>query len=469
MTTNTSRRQFLKTAAMAGISGAALSPWLQMQAMAQAAAPAEDYKAMVCLFLYGGNDGNNLLMPYEADQYALYAKARQKLALSDQLMLQPTNTGTRRYALHAAMPRLKARFDAGQMALLANIGPLVEPTTKDQFENRTVTLPGGLFSHSDQQNQWQTDAFDSSLKGGWGGRMLDTQVPVGTPQRNYACVSVTGSALWGTNADGSLQPYRVPASGQFGFQDYEIKEVRKQADPFSTALDGLMAQTYTDPFASEWVKTMLRSLDNQRVLATALNGATLKTVFPSTGLGQQMQMVARLISVRKGLGLSRQCFFTSLGGFDTHGEDQRDVQQRNFAEIDDAVDAFHAAMEELGLADKVTLFTASDFNRTLVSNGKGSDHAWGNHQLVVGGAVNGRKLYGQFPNHTVNGPDDIGGGVFVPTLALDHLGVELGRWFCSAKKLADLSGAERATLDSTLLKIFPKMNNFTHNLGLMAS
>ena len=453
MSNSVSRRQFLKETAAAGIAGAAVNPWWQMQAMAQSAGGVTDYKALVCLFLYGGNDGNNLLMPCETEDYRLYAKARQGLALSDQLLITPSNTAGRRFALHAAMPLLKKRFDAGQMALLANIGPLMVPTTKKQYEDRSVPLPNYLFSHADQQAQWQTDSFDKSLQGGWGGRMLDGLVPSGSTNRNYSCVSVTGSALWGTNVDASLLPYRVPSSGQFGFEDHVSKGSQAPQDPLSVALDDLMAKPQADVFGQEWLLAMQRSMENQRVLATALEGASLKAVFPDTGLGRQMRMIARLISVRGGLGLLRQCFFCSLGGFDTHGDDQVRVQQDNFKEIDDAVDAFCQAMTELGLTDKVTLFTASDFNRTLVSNSRGSDHAWGNHQLVVGGAVKGGKLYGQFPNHTVNGPDDIGGGVWVPSLSLDHLGVELGRWFGAADSLA---------------QIFPRKGYFTHDLGLMA-
>jgi uncharacterized protein (DUF1501 family) len=462
MTEQLSRRQFLKAAAAAGVTGAAMNPWMQMQAMAQSASAGatggSGYKAMVCLFLYGGNDGNNLLMPDDSDPtHALYAKARQGLTLSGQIPLtlaapaQPVGA-TKKYMLHASFPLLAQRFQAGQMALLANIGSLTEPADKPRYEGHLGTFPPNLFSHSDQQNQWQTDNFESIPRGGWAGRTLEKLVPAGATNRNYSCVSVSGSALWGTNADASLLPYRVPADGQFGFEGYVTPGGSQAQDALSLALDDMLATPAPDLFGQEWLDVTKRALDNQRVLDTALNGRALKTTFTDTEMGRQLKMIARLISVQGGLGLSRQCFFCSTGGFDTHGDDQLGVQASKFAEIDTAVDEFYRALEELGLADKVTLFTASDFNRTLVSNGKGSDHAWGNHHMVVGGAVNGGQIYGKFPDLTVDGLSDIGGGVWVPSLSLDQLGSALGTWF----------GAGTA-LDS----IFPRRGLFTDDLGTL--
>lgn len=445
------RRQFLKTAAAAGVAGAAWNPWMQMQAMAQAASSgASDYKALVCLFLYGGNDGNNLLLPYETGDHALYAQARSNLALDrgSLLPIAPSNTAGKRYALHPAFSRVKGLFDAGQAAVLANVGPLVVPTTRVQFENRNVPLPPNLFSHSDQQNLWQTDSYSSTVRGGWGGRLLERLVEPGATNRGYSCVSVTGSALWGTG-DGSLLPYRVPSSGRFGLDFY----TPGGSDPLSVALGGLMSDTRSDLFEAAWLQALRRAMDNQRVLAEALQGAQTAVTFPGSELGGQLSMISRLIRARSGLGLSRQCFFCSLGGFDTHGDDQLGVQQNRFAEIDEAVKAFMDELTALGLAQQVTLFTASDFGRTLVSNGKGSDHGWGNHHLVVGGAVQGGKLYGRFPNHTVNGPDDIGSGNWIPALSLDQLGAELGRWFGAG---------------SVISEVFPQAGNFDTQLGLMA-
>lgn len=444
------RRRFLQTAAAAGLGAASWQPWLQMQALAQSASSgAQDYKAMVCLFLFGGNDGNNLLVPVEEDQWAPYAQMRANLALNQGsvLPLTPSNTGGRRYGLHPALTRLQARFQAGQVALLANIGPLATPTTKAQYEARSVALPAHLFSHADQQSLWQTDNVTGRVRGGWAGRTLERLVADSTANRGYSCVSVAGSALWGTG-DVSLQPYRVPPSGRFGFNAY----TPGGTDPLSVALAGLMADERSDPFQATWLTAMRRAMDNQRVLASALQGSTLRTVFPGTGLGDQLAMVAKLIGTRSGLGLNRQCFFCAMGGFDTHGDDQMGFQAGAFAEIDAAVDAFLHEMAAQGLADQVTLFTASDFGRTCASNGRGSDHGWGNHHLVAGGSVLGRRVLGRLPDMSRDSQDDIGSGVWIPQWSVDQLGAELGRWFGAGAHEAD---------------IFPTATEFDTRLGLM--
>lgn len=444
------RRQFLKTAAAAGIGAAAFGPLAQLQALAQSAGGA-DYRALVCLFMFGGNDGNNLLVPYEPADHARYAGVRTNLALARDSLLPvaPANTGGVRYGLHPAFDGLQGLFNQGQAALLANIGPLVVPTTKAQWNARSVPLPPNLFSHSDQQNAWQSDNLEGSLRGGWGGRMLERVVAEGSPNRGYACVSVAGGNIWSAG-DRTLTPYRVSPSGDFGFDFYDPAG----SDPLSAAISGLLAETRSDPFEASWLAAVRRSVDNQRVLSSALNWTSPFTGFPDTDLGRQLHMIARLISARSGLALARQCFFCSIGGFDTHGEDQLGDQTRLFGEIDDAVVAFQAAIAQLGLAEQVTLFSASDFGRTFVSNGQGSDHGWGNHHFVVGGAVNGGRLVGRFPQHVIGGPDDVGSGNWLPTTSLDQLGRELGRWFGAGTALAE---------------VFPRMGEFDDDLGLMRS
>lgn len=462
-----SRRRFLQHTAAAGL-GAALGPWAQMQALAQtvnasaatSSGASNEYRALVCLFMFGGNDGNNLVVPTDATRYAQYQRARPNLALDRNalLPLNFSNTGSNtgsseRYGLHPAMPGLQALVNSGKASVLANIGPLVVPTSKAQFEARSVPLPSNLFSHSDQQATWQSGITDAPARSGWGGRTLEREVPGSTPNRGYSAISVSGGNVWEAGDQG-LVPYRVSSSGNFGFDFYDPAG----SDPRSAAISSLLQETRSDPFEATWLSIMGRSIDNQRVLTAALNAQTLHTAFPQTDLGRQLQMVARLIAARGSLGLRRQCFFSSIGGFDTHGDDQLQRQQENFSEINDAVTAFQAAMVELGLAESVTLFTASDFGRTLASNGQGTDHAWGNHHLVVGGGLQGTaqggKLIGRFPDLTLGGADDVGQGVWVPSTAVDQLGADLARWF----------GADAATVDA----VFPHITAFDRDIGLMA-
>ena len=225
-------------------------------------------------------------------------------------------------------------------------------------------------------------------------------------------------------------------------------------DPLSVAISQTLAEQRNHLFHQAWLSTVGRSIEVQKVLSGALNSSTVTTVFPNTGLGNQLRTVARLVSARASLGLPRQVFFVSIGGFDTHGDDQLQRQQQAFGEISNAVSAFYQSTVAMGVADKVTLFTASDFGRTFASNGQGSDHGWGNNHFVVGGAVRGGQLYGRFPDQTINGPDDTGSGRWIPGLATDQVGATLGRWF----------GADAAMLAD----VFPRLTNFSPNIGFMA-
>ena len=438
------RRDVLKLGALGGLSG--LAPWAQMQALAQTV-NGTDYKALVCLFMFGGNDGNNLVVPTDAARYAQYQRPRPNLAL-DRAALLPLAGGGANYGLHPAMGGLQRLFNTGQAALLANCGPLMVPTSFAQWDNHSVPLPANLFSHSDQQGAWQSAIVDAPARNGWGGRLLERLVAAGSNNRGYSAISLAGGNIWEAG-DLSLTPYRVSPSGNFGFDFYDPAG----GDPLSQAISGLLAEARTDPFEQTWLQVMGRSIDNQRVLTSALNGTTLTTTFPDTGLGRQLQMAARLVGARSALGLSRQCFFASIGGFDTHGDDQLQRQAELFTEIDGAVAAFQAATTELGMADKVTLFTASDFGRNLASNGMGTDHGWGSHHMVVGGAVQGGRIVGRFPELVIGGPDDAGQGIWIPGIAIDQLGGELARWY----------GADAALIGD----VFPRLRYFDADIGLM--
>jgi uncharacterized protein (DUF1501 family) len=448
------KRQFLKTGAALGL-GSGLSAFTQLSALAQATT-GTDYRALVCLFMFGGNDSNNLLIPYEPADHSRYAAARSNLALNRDTLLpiSPSNTGGVRYALHPSMTGLAGLFNGvpggsvPRAALVANTGPLLVPTSKAQWDARSVPLPDNLFSHSDQQSQWQSAIYERPSNG-WGGRLTERLVSDTTLNRGYSVLSVTGGNLWETG-DRSLSAYKVSASGRFGFDFYNPNG----NDPLSVAITETLKDTHQHLFEQGFVDVMGRSIEVQRVLTQALAGTTINTVFPDTGLGNQLRMVARLIAARDKLGLKKQCFFCSIGGFDTHGDDQLTRQAELLGEISAAVTAFYSATIELAVADKVTTFTASDFGRTLTSNGGGSDHGWGSHHLVVGGAVQGGKLFGQFPNHTVGGPDDSGGqGTWIPTTSTEAYAATLGRWF----------GAD----DTVLAQVFPRLQYFNGNVGFL--
>jgi uncharacterized protein (DUF1501 family) len=448
------KRQFLKTGAALGL-GSGLGAFTQLSALAQATT-GNDYRALVCLFMFGGNDSNNLLIPYEPADYSRYAAARSNLALQRDTLLpiSPSNTQGVRYALHPSMPGLAGLFNGTtavpvpKAALVANAGPLLVPTSKAQWDARSVPLPDNLFSHSDQQSQWQAALYERPTNG-WGGRLAERLVDDTSINRGYSVLSVTGGNLWETG-DRTLSAYKVSANGKFGFDFYQPTGT----DPLSIAITETLADTHQHLFEQGFVDVMGRSIEVQRVLSQALEGSTLTTVFPDTGLGNQLRMVARLIAARDKLGLKKQCFFCSIGGFDTHGEDQLTRQSELLREISAAVTAFYAATVELSVANNVTTFTASDFGRTFTSNGRGSDHGWGAHHLVVGGAVQGGKLFGQFPNQTVRGPDDSGGqGNWIPTTSTEAYAATLGRWF----------GAD----DAVLAQVFPRLQYFNGNVGFL--
>ena len=441
------RRRLLRLTAAASAAGLGLGTLAHLSASAQSAG---DYRALVYLFMFGGNDGNNLLVPMETAEYASYQRARTNLALARNTLLpiQPRNAPGRQFGLHPAMTGLQTLFNQGQAALLANVGSLAAPTTKAQFASRSVPLPDNLYSHSDQQSQWQSAVVDQPGRSGWGGRMVERLLAAETANRGYGLVSVAGSNLWQTS-DRNLAAYKVSAAGNFGFDFYKAGNT----DALSVALTETLAERREHVLEQTWTDVVGRSVENQRILTQALGGPGLATAFPDSGLGRQLRMVARLVSARAQLGLTRQCFFCSIGGFDTHGDEQLGRQNQLLGEVSAAVAAFYQATVELGVANQVTLFSGSDFGRTYQSNGQGSDHAWGSHHFVVGGAVRGGQLVGRFPDLTVNGPDDAGDGKWIPGIAVDQLGATLGRWFGAGSALGE---------------VFPRLSRFDADLGFMA-
>lgn len=437
------RRQILQAGGAGAL--AAMSAWPAMPALA--AVTGGGYRALVCLFMFGGNDGNNMVVPIDSTRYTQYRNVRPNLALAQSSLLPVL--GTANYGLHPAMSGMAGLVNSGQAAVIANVGPLMVPTTRAQYQARSVPLPANLYSHSDQQGAWQSAIVDQPARNGWGGRVLERALAEGSPNRGFGAISVVGGNVWEIG-DRGLSPYRISPGGRFGLDFY----TPGGTDPMSSAIGSLLAESHADPLRQTWRDVLDRSVEVQRVLTAALSGRTLATTFPGSSLGQQLRMIALMIAARGALGVPRQCFFCSIGGFDTHGDDQLARQNELLGEISAAVTAFQAAMAELGTSRDVTLFTASDFGRNFPSNGEGTDHAWGNHHFVVGGSVRGGRMYGTFPELVVGGPTDAGSqGVWVPSLATDQVSGDLLRWY----------GADTVTTDEVL----PRLRYFDRDIGLM--
>lgn len=451
-----SRRAFLRHGAALSLAAGA-TPWaLSLAAMGEAAAAtATDYKALVCVFLYGGNDHANTLVPYDQPSYESYRGFRSNIALDRNTLAATVLTPAtplpagQQFALAPGLAPLLPVFNAGKMATVLNLGTLVQPTTKAQYTARSVPLPPKLFSHNDQQSFWQASSPEGATSG-WGGRMGDL-FAAANGNATFTCVSVAGNAVFLSGAN-AVQ-YQVSSSGSVPVNG--IKSALFGSTACSSALQSLMTSTRTHVLENEHTRVARRSIDANDQLSAALAGASVATPFPAGNpLASQLNLVARMIAARNSLGAKRQVFLVSLGGFDTH-DTLATTHPGLMSAVGEALAAFYQASVELGVANQVTTFTASDFGRTLLSNTDGSDHGWGGMQFVLGGSVLGRSFVGTPPVLANNGPDDVGQGRLLPSISVEQFGATLSSWF-------GVSQTDQAL-------VLPNLGNFSNrNLGFMA-
>lgn len=467
------RRAFLKRSAQMGVMGVAAPFAINMSCINDAVAftGTGGYQALVCLFLLGGNDHDDMLIPYDNTNYNLYsairgggagqtaggiARARSDLAATVLNPIAPqTLTNNMQYALHPAMTRMKSRWDEGKMATLLNVGTLIRPTTLTEYRSQDKVrnpLPFGLFSHNDQQSVWQSSAPEGATSG-WGGRLADIAMSSNT-NSIFTAISAAGNSVFLTGQ--SALSYQVSGSGAV-----RLRNGSSRVAGSSVAYD-MMRQIMTQPdpsahiFEGEYNRVTKRSIDSEAVYSAGVNGATLNTSFAqnnsTSGIAAQLRIVARSIAARQALGVNRQVFFVTMGGYDHH-DNLITGHNTLLAQLDFAMDAFYQSTVEMGIADKVSLFTASDFGRTLSSNGDGSDHGWGGHHFVLGGGVKGGRHYGIAPEISTTGQSQVGQGRLLPTTSVDQYGATLSNWLGA-------SSGEMPTL-------FPNIGNFSGtNLGM---
>jgi uncharacterized protein (DUF1501 family) len=485
------RREFLRRAACAAVGTVAMTATirdLRFMNAAVAQSNISDYKALVCIFLQGGNDSNNMILPTLQSDYNNYAAIRTPVLAIPQSAILPVtslNGNGQTYGLHPSCPELQTLFGEGKLAFLFNTGTLTYPVTRTQYLSGFAKLPPQLFSHADQQTQWQTSVPDQPPATGWGGRCADLLNSVQPTAPISLVVTLAGANTF--EVGNIVAEYSVSTSGAISLSLPGTPSGGASTNRLPTLMK-MLGLNYSNMQSQAYAGVAEHAINTSTVLNTAIAPTGVanywtapfptKITPPEAGaaaftsaLSPQLQMVARLIAAGStaassgGFGMKRQIFFCQIGGYDLHsGQTNYNSGAPNnvllgahtnlLAELSQSMNAFQRAMEQLNLSNNVTAFTASDFGRTFPSNGQGSDHGWGSHHLILGGAVKGQRTYGTFPTLTVNGPDDTSTGRWIPTTAIDQYFATLATWF----------GVDSGNLST----VFPNVGRFSKaNLGFI--
>ncbi|MCF6254598.1 MAG: DUF1501 domain-containing protein [Thiomicrorhabdus sp.] len=454
------RRAFLKKLALGIGCSSLLATQNKLQLMQSAMASSSsysslsDHKSLVCIYLAGGNDAFNMVVPYEQNTYNQYKEARTSLALERETLLPLKDE---QYAFHTSMPDLQTLYNSGNLAVSASVGALIEPITRNEYKNKNTPRPEHLFSHSHQEQFWATASITKSgvQPPGWGGRMMDMLTTANTNPNQPALFSLAGNNPW----QRGIHPLNFTLNPSLGVE--EIKAFQKNTGPRwqNSRIEAwnkiIQSNHHTSLLEQHTAQTYTQTEERIRPLITALTETQeIITPYPESSLAKQLKMVARMISIRESLGMRRQIFFVRIGGWDTHAN-QLNLHSERLKELNDALNSFYKTTEELNVENSVTTFTTSEFGRSYTANNDGTDHAWASHHLVMGGAVKGGKVHGEMLDLLLDGPDDAhSSGRFIPKYGVDQYGATFAKWM--------------GMTDSDINEIFPNLHNFdTNDLGFM--
>ncbi len=445
-----SRRKFITNIGKIGLGATAFSSMLSMKSLANSIISSPnfggDYKVLVCFFKAGGNDSFNMLMPL-GTEYQMYKETRSNLAIdkNEILPINATNVGNRKFGLHPSMPEIQNIFNRGNLAFISNIGTLIQPTTAEQAYEESVPLPLGLFSHVDQAQEWMTGKPHERVIKGWGGRIADNMKNLNSDNTISMNISLSGTNIF-QNGDNTIE-FSIGVEDEApGILGYGNDSWNYYNEALTSGIDSLLYHQYVDPFKQSYVNVIKDSKAAIEKYNNAINETEdLDTVFSSNYVSQVFKAIAKIIKANNLLGFKRQIFFVEYGGWDHHDE-LLDNQSGMLRDVSLGFGEFDEAMTELNMQDKVTTFSMSEFGRTLTSNGNGTDHAWGGNVMVMGGAVNGQKIYGDYPTLNLDNPRMLWDGVLVPTLSTDEYFAELVQWF----------GAQNSLISG----LFPNIANF---------